>query len=100
MGCSYLEDKGQVQKEITESFPSRKIQQEAIVETVNSVEKRKFGDDLRSRLLKTQRREIKVVDIVYNIYRYINYVVSTVIGFLQSHFFCNLRVLQYIVPVS
>jgi len=57
----------------------------SIVETINSVEKRKFGDELRSRLLKTQRREMKVIDIVYNIHRYINYVISVLEGFLQSH---------------
>jgi len=56
----------------------------SIIETINSVEKRKFGDELRSRLLKTQRREMKIIDIVYNIHRYINYAVSVLGGFLQS----------------
>ncbi|MDE1871377.1 MAG: hypothetical protein KGI06_04020, partial [Candidatus Micrarchaeota archaeon] len=37
------------------------------------VEKNKFGDGLRSRLLRMQRKEMVVVDIVYNIYRYMNH---------------------------
>lgn len=65
-------------------FPQEKYNRRPLVETVNSVEKRKFGDDLGSKLLKTQRREMKVVDVVYNIHRYINYVVSVLVGFLQS----------------
>jgi hypothetical protein len=37
------------------------------------------------RLLKTQRREMKVIDVVCNIHRYINYAVSVLLGgFLQS----------------
>ena len=59
----------------------------SIVETINSVEKRKFGDELRNRLLKTQIGEMKVIDIVYNIQRYINYVISVLGGFLQSLIF-------------
>ncbi len=59
------------------------------VETINSVKKRKLGDELRNRLLKMQRREMKVVDVVYNIHRYLNYCVSALLGFLQSHFAPN-----------
>jgi hypothetical protein len=47
-------------------------------------EKRKFGDELMSKLLKMQRREMKVIDIVYNIHRYLSYSVSVFVGFLQS----------------
>jgi len=36
------------------------------------------------RLLKTQRREMKAIDVVYNIHQYINYAVSVLGGFLQS----------------
>ena len=62
-----------------------KDHQRSKVETINSVEKRKFGDELRSKLLKMQRREMKVVDVVYNIHRYLSYAVSVFLGFLQSH---------------
>jgi hypothetical protein len=66
------------------SFPYDIYHQRSKVETVNSVEKRKFGDELRSKLLRMQRREMKVVDVVYNIHRYLSYVVSVFLGFLQS----------------
>jgi hypothetical protein len=77
--------KGKYRKRLRSYFPQERYDRRPSVETVNSVEKRKFGNDLRSRLLKTQRREMKVVDFVYNIHRYINYVVSTMAGFLQNH---------------
>jgi hypothetical protein len=38
------------------------------VETVNSVIKRKFGDTIRSRSLRLQRREAIVKALVYNIH--------------------------------
>jgi len=66
------------------NFPKERYNRRSIVETINSVEKRKFGDERRSRLLKTQRREMKVIDIVYNIHRYINYVVSVLEDFYRA----------------
>ena len=81
---------GWYRKKLRRHFPIELYHQRSKVETVNSVEKRKFGDELRSRLLKTQRREMKVVDVVYNIHRYINYFVSVLVGFLQSLFNSNL----------
>ncbi len=74
------------------SFPYDIYHQRSKVETVNSVQKRKFGDELNSRLLKMQRREMKVTDVVYNIHRYINHFVSVCLGFLQSQHFKNLTV--------
>ena len=81
---SISKTKGKYRKRLRRHFPQKKYNRRPLVETVNSVEKRKFGDDLRSRLLKTQRREMKVVDVVYNIHRYLDYVVAGIIGFLQS----------------
>ena len=75
---------GFYRRKLRRNFPYDIYHQRSKVETVNSVQKRKFGDELRSRLLKMQRREMKVVDVVYNIHRYINYVVSVFVGFLQS----------------
>jgi hypothetical protein len=75
---------GYYRKKMRRDFPKKLYDQRPKVETVNSVEKRKFGDELRSKLLKMQRREMKVIDVVYNIHRYINYFVSEFIGFLQS----------------
>jgi len=51
------------------NFPKERYNRRSIVEAINSVEKRKFGDERRSRLLKTHRREMKVIDIIYNIYQ-------------------------------
>ena len=81
---SVSKTKGRYRKRLRRHFPQEKYNRRPLVETVNSVEKRKFGDELRSKLLKTQRREMKVIDVVYNIHRYLNYVVSVFIGFLQS----------------
>ncbi len=75
---------GFYRRKLRRSFPYDIYHQRSKVETVNSVQKRKFGDELRSRLLKMQRRKMKVIDIVYNIHRYINYFVSVFLGFLQS----------------
>jgi hypothetical protein len=76
--------RGKYRKKLRRYFPHKRYSRRVIVETINSVEKRKFGDELRSKLLRMQRREMKVVDAVYNIHRYQNYCVCKVIGFLQS----------------
>lgn len=76
--------KGKYRKKLRRYFPKKRYNRRVIVETINSVEKRKFGSELSSKLLRTQRREMKVIDVVYNIHRYINYCASAFIGFLQS----------------
>ncbi len=75
---------GFYRRKLRRNFPYDIYHQRSKVEAVNSVQKRKFGDELRSRLLKMQRREMKVVAVVYNIHRYISYFVSVFLGFLQS----------------
>ena len=79
-----MKTKGIYRKRLRRHLPQEKYNRRPLVETVNSAEKREFGDELRSKLLKTQRREMKVIDVVYNIHRYINYVVSVFIGFLTE----------------
>ena len=91
--------KGFYRRKLRRYFPEKRYHRRSINETINSVEKRKFGDTLRSRLLKMQRREMKVTDIVYNIHRYMNYHVSAFIGFLQSHSMPNFRVF-YLTSLS
>ena len=76
--------RGKYRKRMLHHFPKEIYNQRPKVETVTSVEKRKLGDELRSKLLKMQRREMKVIDVVYNIHRYLSYYVSAFIGFLQS----------------
>lgn len=74
--------KGSYRRKMRRNFPASDYHQRSKIETINSVQKRKFGDELRSKLLRMQRKEMKVIDIVYNIHRYINYLL--IIGFLQS----------------
>ena len=73
---SLSKTKGYYRRKLWRNFPKERYNRGSIVETINSVEKRKFGDELRNRLLKTQRGEMKVIDVVYNIHRYINYTIS------------------------
>lgn len=75
---------GFYRRKLRRNFPYSEYHQRSKIETINSVQKRKFGDELRSRLLKTQRKEMKVVDVTYNLYRYLNHYLSVFIGFLQS----------------
>jgi hypothetical protein len=84
--------KGKYRKKLRRYFPKKRYNRRVIVETINSVEKRKFGAELRSKLLRTQRREMKVVDVVYNIHRYMGYCASVFIGFLQSRFFFTMQI--------
>lgn len=69
---SKFRTKGTYRKKLRHNFPYKLYHQRAKIETVNFVEKIKFGEGLRSRLLRTQRKEMVLVDIVYNIYRYMN----------------------------
>ncbi|MGA2799971.1 MAG: IS5 family transposase [Candidatus Micrarchaeaceae archaeon] len=82
---SYLQwrTKGRYRKKMRRNFPVELYHQREKVETVNFVEKSKFGEGLRSKLLRMQRKEMVVVDIVYNIYRYINHYLSLWKGFLH-----------------
>ena len=81
---SLSKTKGFYRRKLRRYFPMKRYHRRPIIETINSVEKRKFGDSLRSRLLKMQRREMKVTDVVYNIHRYMSHCASAFIGFLQS----------------
>ena len=67
------------------SFPLDEYHKRSIVETVNSVEKRKFGSTLSSRLHLNKLKEVKVIDVVYDIRRFIQLAYIIIIGFLQSH---------------
>lgn len=76
---------GKYRKQMRKYFPEENYHQRSKVETVNSVQKRKFGEELRSRLWNLRRKEMKVLDIVYNIHRYMTVrFYSVLVGFLQS----------------
>ena len=65
-------------------FPLSEYHKRSLVETVNSVEKRKFGSTLSSRLHPDKLKEVKVIDVVYDIRRFIQLAYIIIIGFLQS----------------
>jgi len=50
--------------------------QRSKVETVNSVMKKKFDDTIHSKNFGNQKKEAKILDIVYNLYRYVK--ISTI----------------------
>lgn len=77
--------KTKYRKMLSRKFPLNKYHQRSKIETVNFVEKRKFGSDLQSRITRLRRRELKLIDIVYNIYRYMKLNSISIIGFLQDY---------------
>ena len=76
--------KGKYRKQLLLDFPLKDYHQRSKVETVNFVEKRKFGSDLCSRSIRMRRRELKVIDVVYNIYRFMKLNFILMLGFLQG----------------
>ena len=76
--------KGKYRKQLLLDFPLKDYHQRSKVETVNFVEKRKFGSDLCSRSVRMRRRELKVIDVVYNIYRFMKLNFILMLGFLQG----------------
>lgn len=81
----YWRTHGTYRKRLIRNFPEKLYHQREKIETVNFVEKARFGEALRSRLLRTQRKEMIIVDIVYNIYRYMNHYLFNFAGFLHRH---------------
>ena len=77
--------RGYYRKKMRRNFPLAKYHQRSKVETINSVEKRKFGQNLRSTKFEMRQKEMKLIDIVYNIYRFNNKFYLSFIGFLQNH---------------
>ncbi len=52
-------------------FPLSEYHKRSLVETVNSVEKRLQGSYVSSRKGRMQKKELCLVDIVYDIHRYV-----------------------------
>ncbi len=82
---SKYKTQGTYRKKLRRNFPFKLYHQREKIETVNFVEKNRFGNGLRSRLLRMQRKEMVLVDIVYNIYRYMNHYLFCFKGFLHRH---------------
>jgi transposase len=59
--------KGEFRKEMAENFDRKRYGQRNKVETVFSVMKRRFGDEIRSRLYRSQVKELKLKCIVYSV---------------------------------
>jgi hypothetical protein len=60
---------GYYRRRIAQSFDQEKYHQRNMVETVFSVQKRKFGESIKARKYRFQIKEIKIKVILYNILR-------------------------------
>jgi hypothetical protein len=63
--------KGEFRKEMADSFDRKRYGQRNKVETVFSVIKRRFGDEIKSRLYRSQVKELKLKCIVYSVDRFL-----------------------------
>jgi hypothetical protein len=73
---------GRLRRESEGSFDWKTYGRRNIAETVFSVVKRKFGDTLYSRSLRLQKKELKVMCIVYNLHRYVGSVCSLILDYV------------------
>jgi hypothetical protein len=62
---------GYYRKKLSKRFPERIYHRRSLVETVFSMIKRRFGSFLQSRSLAQQNREVGLLCVVYNVYRYV-----------------------------
>jgi hypothetical protein len=74
--------KGRLRRESELSFDWETYLKRNIVEMVFSVVKRKFGDTLYSRSLRLQKKELKMMCIVYNLHRYVNTVSCSIFSYV------------------
>lgn len=83
--------KGKYRKKLRKYFPEKRYHRRSLVETVNFVEKTKFGDELTSKKWWMKKREQRLKDIAYNIYRYMKVNVTIV-------FISTMRFLYFLMP--
>ncbi len=69
-GTPVSRTKGKYRKKLRKYFPKKRYHRRSLVETVNFVEKTKFGDELTSKKWWMKKREQRLKNIAYNIYRY------------------------------
>lgn len=69
-GTPVSRTRGKYRKKLRKYFPKKRYHRRSIVETVNFVEKTKFGDELTSKKWWMKKKEQRLKDIAYNIYRY------------------------------
>jgi hypothetical protein len=63
--------KGKYRKQMKRGYDKDIYNQRVLVETVNSVVKRRFGECIYSRRVRTQNREIELRYLAYNADRYV-----------------------------
>jgi transposase len=63
---------GYYRKRLHRCFPEHLYHRRSLVETVFSMLKRRFGSFLQSRSLAQQNREVGLLSVVYNVYRYVS----------------------------
>jgi len=63
--------KRKYRKKLKNSFPRKQYNQRSKAESVFSVIKRKFGETLYSRKINNKKKEIRLKNITYNIYRFV-----------------------------
>jgi hypothetical protein len=82
--------KGEYRKNLRWYFPKKRYHRRSLVETVNFVEKTKLGDELTSKKWWMRKKEQRLKDIAYNIYRYMQVkrdaAFATTTGFLHFLF--------------
>lgn len=83
--------KGKLRRKLKKRFPKRLYHQRSKIETVISVVKRKYGDEIRSRKHRTKKNECYFKLIAYNCQKAINKIRNAIEtltkGFLQSLYF-------------
>ncbi len=73
---------GRLRRESAGGFDWETYLRRNVAEMVFSVVKRKFGDTLYSRSLRMQKKELKMMCIVYNLYRHANSVSCSVFSYV------------------
>ena len=83
MGTETEKVKGRLRRELAKDFDWETYGKRNVIECVFAVVKRKFGDTMKSRSWRMQAKEMKLVCIAYNLYRYTVCFVFFSKGFLQ-----------------
>jgi hypothetical protein len=69
-GTPVSRTKGKYRKKLRKYFPKKRYHRRSMNETVNFVEKTKFGDEITSKDWWMKKKEQRLKDISYNIYRH------------------------------
>jgi hypothetical protein len=81
-GTPVSRTKGKYRKKLRKYFPNKRYHRRSMNETVNFVEKTKFGDEITSKDWWMKKKEQRLKDISYNIYRYMRKMCALVMLFV------------------